>query len=231
MRIRRHLTALLATVMVSSTVALVGVATTAPASAATATQVVSGTSGKPWIYPSSYRTQPGAPVYGSSLSLSINVKTTDGTSVYDGTLKVQRQLPGQSWTTIKSSSSAYIYDSIKAAKNANYRAVFTPSTPEFAASSSTKTVKVQRKITYKNVGNRKVVLRGKVSPKTSGSMLVYKQSGKTWKRYKAARLNSNSVFQMGLPAPRKGRYYWKLVIPAGKGFVKSQTGRFYTYSY
>ena len=228
MRIRRFLAAV-------TTVALAGpalavVATTAPASAATATRIA-GSDGGAWIKASSYRTQPGVPVYGDTLSLSINVVTDAGQQVYDGTLTVQRQLAGQSsWTTVATSTSAYIYDSIKAAGNATYRVIYSGS-GDYAPSSDAVSAKVQRKLEYKNVGDRKVVIAGKVSPKFRGVVKIFKQQGKKWKTYKTVRTNSLGRFTTPLPAPRNGRFYWKMEIAASKAFSKTQTGKFYTYSY
>lgn len=228
MRIRRHLTALLATTLVAGAVSLVGVA--APASAATATKIVGGTDGKGWLSASDYRTQPGVPVYGDSLSLSINVQTDTGEQVYDGTLTVQRQLPGKDWTTIKTATSAYLYETIKAVGNANYRVLYSGS-GDYSPSDAAVKSKVQRKIEVKNVGTRKVVLSGKVSPKYKGKAIIFKKQGKKWKKWKTVRTNKKSQFRSALPAPRKGKFYWKVEVPSSKAFSKSQTGTFSTYSY
>jgi hypothetical protein len=228
MRARRLIGTLTATVLAAGTMSLVGVAS--PASAATATKITGGDS-KHWISISSRSTnQPGAPAYGSTISLSINVETTSGDQVYDGSLQVQRQLPGQSWKTVKSASSAYLYDSIKAVGNAKYRALYS-GTADYAASAVGVTSKVQRKLDYRNVGDRRVVLKGKVSPKYHGKVTLLKQVGKKWKRYKMLRTNKKGVFKTPLPAPRKGRYYWHLEIPKSKAFTATKSAKFWTYSY
>lgn len=226
MRIGRHLTAALATVLTVGAVSLVGPA----ASAATATKIVSGTDGKGWIYDSSYRTQPGAPVYGDTLTLSIEVETTAGDQVFDGTITVQRQLPKHGWKTIKTASSAYLYDTVKAVGNANYRVLYSGS-GDYSPSSAGVKSKVQHKLEYKNVGSRHVVLSGKVSPKYKGKAVIFKKHGKKFKKYKTVHTNKKGKFRTPLPAPRKGRYYWKIQVPSNKSFTKTQSPKFYTYSY
>ena len=226
MRLRRILAAVVVTTL-ATPAALLTTATTA--SAATATQIVGGTDGKGWIYrTSSVATQPGAPVFGESFSLSIEVRA-GSTQVYDGTLTVQRQLPGKDWKTIKTSDSAYLYDSIKAVGNANYRVLYSGS-GDYAPSSDGVSSKVQRKLAYRDVGGRTVVLAGKVSPKFKGKVLLFKQQGKKWKKFKTLRTSKKGTFRTPLPAPRSGRYYFRLEIPASRAFTKTQSGKFYTYS-
>lgn len=227
MRIRRILAAVVVTTL--ATPAAVLTSTTTSASAATATQIVGGTDGKGWIYrSSSYASQPGAPVFGESFTLSINV-VAGSTQVYDGNLTVQRQLPGKDWKTIKTSTTAYLYDSIKAVGNANYRVIYSGS-GDYAPSSDGVSSKVQRKLDYQDVGGRTVVLAGKVSPSFKGKVLVFKQQGKKWKKFKTLKTDKKGKFRTPLPAPRTGRYYFRLEIPASRAFTKTQSGKFYTYS-
>ncbi|MBZ5740398.1 hypothetical protein [Nocardioides mangrovi] len=230
MRTRRLLGTMIASVLTVGTMTLVG--TASPASAATATKIVSGTDGKKWIYPgySSNSKQPGAIVYGTTLSLSINVEDSSGNQVYDGTLTVQRQLPGQAWKTIKTSDSAYYYGSTKAVGNAKYRVLYS-GTSDYSPSAAGVSGKVQRKLTYQNVGDRRVVLKGKVSPKYKGKVTVFKKQGKKFKKYKTVRTNKKGGFKTPLPAPRRGKFFWKMEIKSSKTFATTQSGKFYTYSY
>lgn len=228
MRLRRIL-ATAVTLTLAAPVALL--TTAAPTSAATATKIVGGTDGKSWIYRSySSAGQPGGPVFGDTLRLDIEVVDANGAQVYDGTLTVQRKLPGKGWKTLKTSTSAYLYDSIKAAGNATYRVSYSGS-GDFSPSTAGAKSKVQRKIAIKNVGDRKVVLQGKVSPKYKGKVMIFKKNGKKWKKIKTVRTNKKSTFRTPLPAPRSGRYYWNVKIKGSKKFAASQTGKFYTYSY
>lgn len=226
MRLRHFVAAALTTVLAAPTALLT---TTAPAHAATATTIVGGTEGKPWIYRSSSTAQqPGVTVYGDRIALSIEVEA-NGSQVYDGTLTVQRRLPGHGWKTIKTSDSAYLYDSTTAVGNADYRVLYS-GTADYAPTSAGVSAKVQRKLTIKNVGTRRVVLDGKVAPKYHGKVTIFKQHGKKWRKYKTVRSNKRSHFSTPLPAPRRGKYYWKVEIASSKAFAKTQSGRFYTYS-
>ena len=80
-------------------------------------------------------------------------------------------------------------------------------------------------------GDRKVVLSGKVSPKYKGKAIIFKKQGKKWKKWKTLRTNKKSKFSSPLPAPRNGKYFWKVELPSCSAFAKSQTGTFSTYSY
>ena len=61
-------------------------------------------------------------------------------------------------------------------------------------------------------------------------MTIFTQHGKKWRKYKTVRSNKRSHFSTPLPAPRRGKYYWKVEIASSKAFAKTQSGRFYTYS-
>jgi hypothetical protein len=233
MQLRRLLSAVVATAVVAPAAVL---ATTTAASAATATKIVSGTSGKGWIYASPYRTQPGVPKYGDTLNLSINVKTTSGARVYDGTLTVQRKLAGaSSWTTVKRSSSAYMYDDIKAVGNATYRVLYSggsDSTATYAPSAAAVKSKVQRKINDKISGRHKLTFHGKVVPNYKRSKVTIQWKKKKhghWKKYKVVKTNKKSKFAARVGAPRRGYWYFRAVIPGGKKFVASTTGTWRTY--
>ena len=226
MRLRRILAAAVVTTL-AAPAALLSSSTTA--SAATATQIVGGTDGKGWIYrDTSYPSQPGAPVFGETFRLSIEV-AAGGSRVYDGTLTVQRQLPGKDWKTIKTSATAYLNDSIKAVGNANYRVLYSGS-GDYAPSAAGVSSQVQRKLEFDDVAGRGVILGGKVSPKYKGKVVIFKQQGKKWKKFKTVKTNRKGKFRTPLPAPRSGRYYFKMEIPASRAFAKTQSGRFATYS-
>jgi hypothetical protein len=227
MRLRRILAAAVVTSLAAPAALLT---TTAPASAATATKIVSGTDGKKWIYPSSYRSQPGVPRYGDTLSLSINVETSSGSQVYDGTLTVQRLVPGGSWKTIATSDSAYLYESTKAVGNATYRVLYSGS-GDYAPSDAALTGKIQRKLDLQGVSGKRAGIKGKVSPKFKGKVVILKKQGKKWKRFKAVRTNKKSRFVAYLPAPRRGKYFWRIQIASSKAFATTHSQTYYTTKY
>ncbi|GAB6986688.1 hypothetical protein [Nocardioides pyridinolyticus] len=227
MRLRR----ILAAAVVTSLAAPAALLTTAvPASAATATKIVSGTDGKSWIYPSSYRSQPGVPRYGDTLSLSIEVVTDGGTQVYNGSLTVQRLVPGGDWKTIATSSSAYLYDSTKAVGNATYRVLYSGS-GDYAPTSAALSGKIQRKLDLSSVSGKRAGLKGQVSPKFKGKVLVLKKQGKKWKKFKTVRTNKKSRFAVYLPAPRRGKYFWRIQIASSKAFATTNSPTYYTTKY
>ncbi|WP_284534050.1 hypothetical protein [Nocardioides sp. T2.26MG-1] len=210
--------------------ALAVVATATPAAAVTATHVV-GADGKPWIAGPGYRTQPGVPVYGDTLSLSINVVTDSGEQVYDGTLTVERQLAGQTtWTTVATSSSAYLYDSITAKGNAIYRVTYSGS-GDYSPSSDAVAARIQRKLGISVKEGRSIIVTIKVSPKYRGAITVLKKQGKQWKKFKSVRTNAKSRATFTLPAPRRGKFYWKFTIRSSKAFAATQSPTYYTYKY
>ena len=227
MRLRRILAAAVVTSLAAPAALLT---TSAPASAATATRIVSGTDGKSWIYPSSYRSQPGVPRYGDTLSLSINVETESGSSVSGGTLTVQRMVPGGDWKTIATANAAYLYDSTKAVGNATYRVLYSGS-GDYAPSSAAITGKIQRKLDLQGVSGKRAGIKGKVSPKFQGKVLVLKKQGKKWTRFKAVRTNKLSRFVVHLPAPRRGKYFWKIQIASSKTFATTNSQTYYTTKY
>lgn len=228
MRIRRVLGAVLAATLTAGTV---GAVTASPASAATSTTITDSSGGQKWMYPSSYRSQPGPPVAGDTIYFSIDVAASDGSSPYGGKVVVQRLLAGTSgWATIATSDYAGYYGSTKALRNASYRALYVPDAGSQWAgtTSATKGLAVQRKITVSNKGTRRVVLAGRVAPKYSGKVVILKKNGKRYKTWRKVKVRK-SKFRVILPAPRRGRFYWNVKIAAGKGFAASQTGKFYTY--
>jgi hypothetical protein len=228
MHLRRLLAATVATALVGPAAL---VAAGSPASAATATRIV-GSDGKAWLTASSYRSQPGVPVYGESLSLSVNVETTAGEQVYDGTITVQRQLPGRDWKTIKSASSAYLYETIKAVGNANYRVLYSGS-GDYAPSTDAVSSKVQRKFDITAQSGKRLGLAGKVAPKGKNKIVVLKKQGKKWKHFKSVRSNKKGRFFAKLPAPAKrgAKLFWRLEIKGGKAFAKTSSITYYTTKY
>ncbi|WP_166390201.1 hypothetical protein [Nocardioides ochotonae] len=225
MRIRPFLAALLTTALVGPTAAVIS--TAAPASAAESTRIVSGNSNTPWLYPG-YRSQGKIPAVGETLSLSINVQTTGGSQIYDGSLQVQFKAAGSSsWKTVASSSTAYLYDSIKARQNGTYRAVY-GGTSAYSSSSIEKAQKVQRKLSIQGISGKRAGFKGKVSPKGKVGVVVQKKAGKKWKGFRTLKTDKKGRFTVYLPAPRTGRFQWKITFKGNKKFAKTIV-RGYTY--
>jgi hypothetical protein len=228
MRTRRYLGSLVATALVATTAALVAPAS--PAAAATATKIVPF-SGSSWLTTSP--TQPGATAAGDSIYFSIDVVATDGSeSPYYGTVKVQRRLDGSSsWTTIATSSYAGYSGSAKAVSNATYRAVYSggsSSTTTWSPSTATRSLKVQRNLTINNLSGKKAGFKGVIKPKKATKITVFKKQGKKFKKFKSLRSNKSGRFTVVLPAPKRGKFFWKITFAGDRQFVTS-TLKGYTY--
>ncbi|WP_435741591.1 hypothetical protein [Nocardioides sp. SYSU DS0663] len=220
MRARRLLTATLAATLLAPAGAL----TATPATAAEATRIV-GASGEPWLEPSSYRTQPGAPKFNDSVSLQINVETTSGERVFNGGLTVQRKLAGKSgWVTVASSDSAYLYETIKAKGNATYRVLYAGD-ETYAPTEDSAGLKVQRDLGTKPVERSgKLLIEGKVKPGyKKKKVVVQRKNGKKWTKFSVVRTNAKSAFTARVKAPARvgGKIHYRVVVPAGGGFATS----------
>lgn len=230
MRVRRLLASVVTVGLVAPAAAIVATSGTT-ASAATATRIVSGSTDRGWLSVSKYSSQPGPAVYGTDrISLSINVQDANGAQVYDGGLTVQRLDKGSSsWKTVASSSSAYLYDTITSYKTATYRVLYA-GTAEYSASSAAAGVKAQRKLDINTLSGRKAGFKGKLSPKAKTKIVVQKKVGKKYKKFKTLKSNKKGRFTVVLPAPRKGKFFWKITFKGSKGFASS-TLKGNTYKY
>ncbi|MQW77246.1 hypothetical protein GHK92_15335 [Nocardioides sp. dk4132] len=225
MRIRPFLAALLTTALVGPTAAVIS--TAAPASAAESTRIVGASSTGQWLYPVT-RSQGKIPARGDSLGVSIEVVTSSGSQVYDGSLQVQFKAAGSSkWKTVASASSAYLYDTIKYRQNGTYRAVY-GGTGSYSSSSISKKQKVQRKVTVQGISGKRAGFKGKVSPKGKVKIAIQKKSGKKWKGFRTQKTDKKGRYTIYLPAPRSGRFNWKITFSGSKKFAKTIV-RGYTY--
>jgi hypothetical protein len=228
MHLRRLLPAVVAVALAGPTAAL---ATSSPAAAATTATHVVGADNGPWLAPPASQAQPGALVYGDRLSLAVNVVTDGGEQVFEGTLAVQRRLAGASaWTTVATTTTADLYSSVRAVGNATYRVLYS-GTETYAASSVAATVKVQHKLALTGTSGRQAGIKGAVSPKYRGPVTVLKKTGKRWTKFKTVRTSPRSRFFVTLPAPRKGKYFWRLTIRSSRAFAVTQSPVYYTTRY
>lgn len=231
MSTRRLLAALLTVGLVAPVGAVVAAS---PATAATATKIVSGSDGKQWLSVNRYANQGGAgAVYNTDyVSFSINVEDTAGNQVYDGGLTVQRRKYGSSaWSTILTSTSAYLYKSIKVTGTATYRVLYA-GTAEYSPTDASLGVKAQRKVTVQGISGKKVGFKGRVGPKGKVAILVQKKVGSKWKKFKTLRTKATGAYKIVLPAPRRSgpKFHWKVTFKPSKGFLKSVfTGTTYRY--
>lgn len=222
MRARRLLAAVVTTGLIAPT-AVVVASSTAPASAATATQIVSGYTNQPFVYASRKPATSGDNVYAAAYALDAS-----GARVRDGAIFLQRQLAGEpGWSNVASGSTSVINTS-KAVRNANYRVYYTGSATYAPSVSATITINVGRKVKTKSIRGKQAGLKGNVKPAAKVKIIVQKKVGKKYKKFKTLRTNRKGSFKVILPAPRSGRSYWKITFAGSKGYSKT-VWKGYTY--
>lgn len=236
MRTRRLIGSLLVTVLAATT--LSAVATAAPASAA----VVAPTRVVMKLSKSSMEVNTKISVTGE-----VQGQAPDGswgTLPYGSGSAVLQFLPkgSSTWRTVQSDDQGYsfYFYPVRVTGPGTFRVAYSggtydsnyDGTPEyqFTASSSDKTPKVQRKLSYKEVPGRQAGIQGKVAPKAKLKIVVLKKVGKKFKKFKVARTTGSGAFRIILPAPRRGNWYWKIIFSGSKGFAPSVvSGRTYSY--
>ncbi len=228
MNARRILGSLLATTM-AATALVAGTVATAEADTTYQTRIV-GYSGP--AIDRGYQSQPGVTASGTSLYISVKVEANiDGawTRVYDGAVTVQRRLAGSStWSTLGSGSSGSAFVTTKAVKTAAYRYVYAganvtyPTTATYQGLVASQTVPVQRAITSDVRSGRLATYHGKIKPRAGKAVIQIKKSkhGK-WKKFKRVSVKKNGAWTVKVTGPRKGVWYYRVVVSAGGGFSKS----------
>jgi len=171
--------------------------------------------------------------YGDSLSVNVNVEGfVNGAwaQVYAGSVTVTEQLAsGAAPTTVASNTSAYVYNSFPAHGNATYTVAYSggtgstggttvnyaPATASFAGPA------VQRKLTTNTISGKRAGFKGKLSPATKTKITVLKKQGKKYKKFKTLRTKANGRFTVVLPAPRRGKFHWRIIFAGDSSFVAS----------
>ena len=234
--VRRALGTLLTTALVSTGIGVVATASPAAAADPVPTRIVPG-SQPSVVEPSKTRTQPGAITYGTNLYVNVGVEALiDGVwqKVYDGPVSVTQTLASGASAVVAQNDNAYVYANVKAPGNATYTVNYAGGSGgypvvTYAPTSAAFGITAQRKLEIKNVGKRTVLLQGKVSPAYRGKVTILKKAGKKWKKFKAVRTNKKGVFKTPLPAPNRGRFYWRVTIKKSAAFAATDSGAFYTY--
>ncbi|GAA4714508.1 hypothetical protein [Nocardioides conyzicola] len=230
MHVRRLIGSLLATTLAAT--ALTAVATSAPASAATTvpTRVTIQVSQKKAEYNDKI-----------SVTGSVQGQNSDGTwgtlPYGSGSATLQFLPKGSStWKSLQSEAdgNTFYFYPVPVKATGTLRVVysggtygdyqFTPST------SSSKSLKVTRKLTYKEVPGRRTGIQGKISPAARIKVVIQKKVGKKYRHFKTVKTARSGKFKIILPAPRNGRFYWKITFTGNKTFVP-RVVKGSTYSY
>jgi hypothetical protein len=171
------------------------------------------------------------PKYGDSLSVNVNVEGfVNGawTQIYAGSVSVTEQLAsGAAPTTVASNTSAYVYNSFPAHGNATYTITYSGGTGSTGGvtvnyaptSAAIAGPPVQRKLT--TISGKRAGFKGKLSPATKTKITVLKKKGKKYKKFKTLRTKANGRFTVVLPAPRRGKFHWRIIFAGDSSFVAS----------
>lgn len=214
MRVRRLLAAVITAGLVAPAAAILS--TTAPASAAVATAIVPYNSSRPLIAASS-----SPATYGDNLYSNVDIVAADGSSPYGGTTTVQQLLAGSStWTTVSTTSGAYVsYSELKARGNATYRITYS-GTADYAPSSADVKVSVARDVKIGLISGRRAGMKGKVIPGGKVKVKVERKFGKKYKKMRTVKTNKKGQFRFYLPAPKRGKIHYRITFSGDRKFVK-----------
>lgn len=220
MRLRRLIGSLLATTLVATPLAIAVAA--APASAATpvTTRVVMEVSKK-------------AATYKDRISVSGQVQgqLSDGSWAqlpYDtGGVTLQFLAAGTStWRTLQSDSSgdSFYFYPVGVSGKGTYRVAYAGGTYDdyqFGTSEARSAINVQRKISYAGFSGRKAGIKGKVAPAGKTKIVIQKKQGRKYKKFKSVRTKATGRFTVVLPAPRRGKFHWKIIFVSNRQFAST----------
>lgn len=175
--------------------------------------------------------------YGEYLNLTGEVLSTSGNSPYEGSVYLQRLLPGaSSWSTVATDTSAgfvYFPNVSKFTGNLKYRlyyaggsngSTYNPITwqPSY---SNVVTISTYRGLAVSSyTSGRSAGLKGKISPKKSGKITLQTKVGKKWKTVKKIKLQNGKKFKT-LVKGRNGQKY-RFVLAGDRNFVSTVSGTY-----
>lgn len=156
--------------------------------------------------------------------LEASIRTSGGSSVYEGDVELQASAAGGAWKTIRTvRASGYLsFSDVVPSMNTAYRVVYKGSSAYSASQSGNLNIKVARKINLKG-NNRTFVVKGKVTPKYGKKKVVIKVSKKEkkgFKKFKTIKTNKKGKVKVKLPK-RKGTYYYRFITKKDKKYVSS----------
>ncbi|QBX54609.1 hypothetical protein EXE58_03415 [Nocardioides seonyuensis] len=218
----------------AATAALVGttlIAVSAPAQA-TETLTTTTTLELPYLNPEV------ATMHGDDVIVRGAVTGSDGGSVYKGTVTlfaITSSNPAGAPIATVPASGYLSFPDLKVTESMVLKAVYSgyaaTSTYEDNYTPSESVVAelpVTRKVVMKDKGT---TLFGKITPDYKRKPIkVEKKVGKKWKKFKTFKTKSSGKFRFKLPAPRRGKWHWRITVKGGNGFVPWQTvGSTYSY--
>ena len=98
-----------------------------------------------------------------------------------------------------------------------------------AGESAVMAAPVTRSVVLKNPKN--TLIKGKVTPDYNRKPIkVHKKVGKKWKKYKAFKTSKAGKYSFKLPAPRRGKWKWRISVKGDANFTGwSTVGTTYSY--
>lgn len=132
------------------------------------------------------------------------------------------------WTTIATDESpGYLFfdADLKFSSNAQLKVVFTGSTAlgswddsYVAGESAVMAAPVTRSVVLKNP--KITLIKGEVTPDYNRkSIKVHKKVGKKWKKYKTFKTSKAGKYSFKLPAPRRGKWQWRISVKSDANFT------------
>lgn len=132
------------------------------------------------------------------------------------------------WTTIATDdapNTLFFDGDFTFTENAQYKVVFSgapatgPTTDTILAGESAPIVApVTRNVVFTNP--KGTLIKGKITPDYGKKPIkVHKMVGKKWKKYKTFKTTSAGKYRFTLPAPRRGRWKWRITVPGDARFT------------
>ncbi len=136
------------------------------------------------------------------------------------------------WTTIGTDefpSTLFFDGDFTFTENAQYKVVYTGAPARSAvedtllpAESVAIAAPVTRKVAFSNP--RGTLIKGKVTPDYGKKKIkVAKKVGKQWRKYKTFKTTSAGKYRFTLPAPRRGKWTWRITVPGNAQYTKWET--------
>lgn len=218
----------------TATAALLGTSVIAVAGPAQATETLTTTTTLelPYVNPEA------ATMHGDEVIVRGAVVGSDGGSVYDGTVtlyQVTASNPAGVPIATVEASGYLAFPDLKVTESMVLKAVYTG----YAATTTyednytpSESVAVELPVTRKVVMKDKgTTLFGKVTPDYKRKPIkVQKKVGKKWKKYKTFKTDRRGKFRFKLPAPRRGKWTWKITVKGDANYTTwSTVGTTYSY--
>lgn len=168
--------------------------------------------------------------YGSFLGGFSGAVTAGSDSVYVGSAKLQRRLPGKSWRNVKTDALMPYLDfgsyGSKARGNVKYRVHYlggagTGTTTYAPSYSNVVTVRTAWNLHPKASCTTRCRFYGKLNPKAKHHKIVIQVKHHGWKRYQVIRTNRRSHWTVFVKPSRGNGTYYRAVVAGTKHLIRT----------